>query len=112
MLLKEYLTNEASFPSPPPRYTQHYSTDVNDIEASLIRNEWRPTSARQDAQLIDSLIQVLEDHIENIEVPSIIATFDVLRAQHVRIWTKNEYESDVSALVVFQHTTTTNLQIF
>ena len=111
MLLKEYLSNEAYFPSPPPRYTQRYSTDVNDIEASLIRNEWRPTSARQDAQLVDSLIQVLEDHIENIEAPSVIETFDVLRAQHVRIWTKNEYESDVSALV-FRHTTTTNLQIF
>ena len=66
------------------------------MEVGLLQNQWRPTSARRDVQLVDSLIRVLEDHIGNMEVPAGLVNSDSIRSPFKRNWTKNKNEADVS----------------
>ena len=97
MLFKEYLANEAYFPSPPPtNYSQHSSSEVNDVEVGLVQNQWRPTSARRDVQLVDSLIRVLEDHIGNMEVPAGLIKLDFVRSYIGNAHRKICNQADVS----------------
>ena len=101
MLFKEYLANEAYFPSPPPtNYSQHSSSEVNDVEVGLVQNQWRPTSARRDDQLVDSLIRLLEDRIEGVETerPNGKIRFEDMR-RYQSVWSENANEKDVSKLL-------------
>ena len=96
MLFKEYLANEAYFPSPPPNYSKNSHSEVNDVEVGLVQNQRRPTTARRDVQIVDSLICVLEDHIGNMEVPAGLIKLDFVRSYIGNAHRKICNQADVS----------------
>ena len=77
-LFKDFLKEKAKFYSPPTGATGHQTgiTDISPLRVQEIQKGWLPTIAWKDADLVENLLKIVDDHLGDRVLPPPEATWE------------------------------------
>ncbi|KAL5482920.1 hypothetical protein ACEPAI_9515 [Sanghuangporus weigelae] len=103
--LKEYLREKAKFFSPETgiKNPNPSLTDVKVLELDALNERWKPTGIRYDNQMVDSLLAMLDEHLQDTPVEPQDYDFLFQPALNVngrkRAWSENKDEYNARHMV-------------
>ena len=68
-LFKDFLREKAKFYSPPTAGHETSVTDISPVEAQAIQEDWLPKVAWKDADLVENLLKIVDEHLGDRILP-------------------------------------------